>query len=567
MKDAPYAIDLGTTNTVVARWNNELGRPEIIRLDSICRNVVKDSAIDDSYTIPSSLFLLPPSEVYGFPFRFFFKNRQKKTGALIGSRADARDGGLFKEQYITRFKPLLGANSYRFIGKLGKWKYTPDDAARIFLNNLFSEIKETTGASLKEMTYCIPVDFYEFYRARLQHIAEGAGMKKIKTIDEPVAAALGYGLSLDDRKNILVIDFGGGTLDYALIKTEESARDQGRCTVVAKEGIPLGGNVIDGWLLQKVCEHYGYNFDTIAADPSINWWFRMLLAEACRIKESLFLKDNDTFYLLPSSILNSHGMAIPGSRENLKKTLDISKTEFAQLLETRGLYEMIDRGIDSLIARAEQKGIGEDDITDVLLVGGSTLLPGVYKLIEDRFGRDRVRAWQPFNAVAFGAAAFAAEKIYKDDHITHDYAFLTYDRESHEKEYNIIIPSGTPFPTRDDFWKRQLIPTCALGVPERLFKLVICEIGKKHAGGQEFAWDEKGKLHSLDERNQKSLVVPLNEDDPTLGFLDPPHSPGEKRARVELSFMINEDRWLCATVFDLKTGKHLFTQRPVIRLK
>ncbi|HNV47358.1 MAG TPA: hypothetical protein PKJ16_09975, partial [Spirochaetota bacterium] len=58
-----------------------------------------------------------------------------------------------------------------------------------------------------------------------------------------------------------------------------------------------------------------------------------------------------------------------------------------------------------------------------------------------------------------------------------------------------------------------------------------------------------------------------HESDPTLGYLDPPHFPSEKRARVEISFMVNADRWLCASVYDLKTQKYLLEQKPVIRLK
>jgi len=567
MKDTRFAVDLGTTNTVVARWNDDLGRPEIIRLEDICRNRGAHTAIDDSSTIPSTVYLLRPEECYSFPLKYLYRNRQKYTGGLIGRRADEQDGGLCRDRYITGFKPALAVSGYRFIGKLGKWNFTADDATRIFFKSLFSSIKDSRGISVSGLTCSIPVDFYEFYRARLQKITRQAGIKFFRTIDEPVAAALGYGLSVNEGKNILVIDFGGGTLDLALIRMKEGSGNAGHCTVIAKTGVPLGGNTVDEWILQKVCSHYGYDAAAIAGDPSSFWWYRMLLAESCRVKESLFLKERETFYLLPSAIIQGHNVSLPGKGEHSRKPVDITGEEFHDLLREKGLYGIIDRAIITVLERAGSMGINEKDISDVLLVGGSTLLPGVYKLIEDRFGRDRVRAWQPLNAVAFGAAAFAAGKVYKDDHITHDYAFITYDRKSHDKQYNIIIPAGTGFPTPPDLWKRQLTPTCALGVPERLFKLVICEIGKKHALGQEFIWDEKGSLHSLDEGTGTSLIVPLNESDPTLGVLDPPHQPGDSRARVDLSFMINEDKWLCATVFDLLTGKYLFREKPVIRLK
>jgi len=170
--------------------------------------------------------------------------------------------------------------------------------------------------------------------------------------------------------------------------------------------------------------------------------------------------------------------------------------------------------------------------------------------------------------VAYGGCVFASGRFSKADFVTHDYAFLTHDKKTLDQRHLVIIPRGTPFPTRPDFWKRQFVPTCALGEPEKVFKLVICELGRKHNIEQEFLWDQKGRLHALDEGQQSSeLVIPLNESNPTLGHLDPPHAPSDKNARLEIAFGINEDRWLVATVLDLKTRKPLMQAEPVVRLK
>ena len=85
---------------------------------------------------------------------------------------------------------------------------------------------------------------------------------------------------------------------------------------------------------------------------------------------------------------------------------------------------------------------------------------------------------------------------------------------------------------------------------------------------QEFIWDQKGELHMMsDDSDEKFLIIPLNESDPTLGYLNPAHYPSDRRARVEISIMINEDKWLCTTVYDIKTQKYLLVDKPVIRLK
>jgi hypothetical protein len=205
----------------------------------------------------------------------------------------------------------------------------------------------------------------------------------------------------------------------------------------------------------------------------------------------------------------------------------------------------------------------------VLLVGGSTLLPEVYPTFERRFGRNRLRAWQPFEAVAYGACAFAAESTQHSDFVVHDYAFVTYDGRTHEPQYTVIVPRGTRFPTPPDFWKRQLVPTCSLGEPETFFKLVICEIGCGREDRQGFVWYKAGALHRLGSNPSASagpVVVPLNESNPTLGYLDPPHSPRDRRPRLEIAFGVNADRWLCATVYDLRRKTFLMKDTSIVRL-
>jgi len=567
MKSSRFAIDFGTTNSVVTRWNNMTNGPEIVHLASVCRGGKVNREIDDSFTIPSAVYLKPASEVLSFPFNYIFKRSRRKTGGAIGSEAIALDGGMQQPRFVTNFKSHLSNNAFQLIGQLGNWKFTAEDITRIYLKQLYDEIEETLKEEPEHVTFCVPVDFYEVYRATLQKISKNLGASATKVIDEPVAAALGYGLSIDEPRNILVIDFGGGTLDIALIHTGGNYNDLGHAQVIAKEGVPVGGNLIDSWIIDDICDHYGYDFNRLSTDSSIAWWYRMLLDEARKLKEALFFEEKSTFFMMPGKIFTEYIKPAEMNDPRLKKPVDYTRKKLLNTLEKNGLYKILTNVIDGVLQSAKLKGLNEEQIDDVIMVGGSTLLPKVYSHIEKRFGRSKVRAWQPFTAVAFGAAAFAAGKIRKSDHITHDYAIRTYDRESHEPEHHIIVPSGTSYPTQNDFWKRQLVPTCALGEPERLFKLIICEIGTRHFEGQEFVWDQKGEMHMLDGTEKNKLVIPLNESDPTMGYLDPPHMPSDKRARIEISFMINEDRWLCSNVFDLKTGKYLLKEKPVIRLK
>ncbi len=244
--------------------------------------------------------------------------------------------------------------------------------------------------------------------------------------------------------------------------------------------------------------------------------------------------------------------------------MTFTRAELVSLLETNGFYS----GLDACLAGMFEDGHAQlTDVDDVLLVGGSTLLPGVFARIEERFERRRLRAWQPFEAVAYGGASFAADRVGALDFIVHDYAFVTHDPKTGAAQHTVIVPRGTRFPTPPDFWKRQLVPTCSLGEPEQVFRLVICEVERGDGSARRFVWDAAGDLHKIGgAKGGAEVIVPLNEASPTLGYLDPPHEPQDRRPRLEIAFGVNAERWLVATVHDLMTRAELMSEEPVVRL-
>jgi hypothetical protein len=98
----------------------------------------------------------------------------------------------------------------------------------------------------------------------------------------------------------------------------------------------------------------------------------------------------------------------------------------------------------------------------------------------------------------------------------------------------------------------------------------VCEVSRGN-GDRRFVWDATGRLHRIggdagQTGGDSAIVVPLNEANPTLGVLDPPHPPDERRPRLEVSFGVNADRWLIATVRDLLTQRELLAAQPIVRL-
>jgi molecular chaperone DnaK (HSP70) len=456
----------------------------------------------------------------------------------------------------------LQHNSHAHIVKNTQRSFTSTEVTLLYLREIFSRIRKVTRESIREAVFTVPVDSFETYRYHLKNITSRLGVSKIRMIDEPVAAAIGYGINLSGKKNVLVFDFGGGTLDLALVTIDGQSLETGSCRVVAKEGLNLGGNVVDTWILNDFFARTGYDLSDQLNNTMISIWYRILKAEICRVKESLYVHEKEKVIVNPPDYYRSLTRILDGDLEKLET---YTRDDLVRILETNHFYDLLHQIVQNTLAKGKAGGIEPDDIDDVLVIGGSSLLPGVFKLLEEYFGRGRIRAWKPFEAIAYGGAVYAAGRMIQHDTITHSYAILTYDKKTHEPEYHIIVPEGTRYPTKERLWRRQLVPTCSHGEPETVFKLVICEVGSRR-NGQDFYWDELGRLKVVNSTTQNPVIIKLNADDPALGYLNPPHSPGERGPRLDISFSVDENRWLCASVYDMKTQKYLMNEEPVIRL-
>jgi molecular chaperone DnaK (HSP70) len=556
-----WALDLGTTNTGVARWDDTRGQPQLVDLSAICRKPEGREALEAPRLVPSAVDLVErPSlidRLGAWPpvARRLFVGRQ----AAIGRPALERNHSLVRPTFVPTFKPALSTDPLLPLARAGSRGVTAREAAQVFLRELMVEVKRSTGHRLRDLVVTSPVTAFESYRAEVQEILKRLGVRSVRFVDEPVAAALGYGLNLTEDRTILVVDIGGGTMHVIVVRLSARGAARGEGMVLAKRGRPLGGNAVDGWVLADLCREAGAAAPTGGGDESTRLWRRLMLAEARRVKEAVFFDESATFLLTPPGALSLEGADRPGGGY-----LPFTRQRLAQVLEDNGFLRDLDASIDDVIEEAKIPGEG---ISDVLLVGGSTLLPGVFPLLERRFERRRLRAWQPFEAVAYGAACFAAGRVAAVDFIVHDYAFVTHDVKTGQVQHVVVVPRGTRFPTKPDFWKRQLVPTCSLGEPETIFKLLLCEVSRADGGARAFVWDAAGDLHKVGGvAGEAEVVVPLNAASPTLGYLDPPHAPRDRRPRLEVAFGVNSERWLTATVFDLLSQRQLMREEPVVRL-
>ncbi len=546
--DTHWAIDLGTTNTLIARWTGT--HAETVPLETICE-------YEPAWQTP-----LVPSAV-------FFEEAGK---GYIGKQALAAEE-VMRATYSGRLTPLarafkrtLARNSQQAVAEVGHTPISARACAHVFLDRLFDITAErerdlTSHAIPKwnlmrrfvawarreglvnDLTMTVPVESFEAYRMELQNITRKLGVQKFKWIDEPVAAALGYGVDLTDDRNLLVVDFGGGTLDIALVRTNLSQSGDAkrgvthrRGELIAARGLNLGGETVDDWVAEMAIRKMTAHGDKM---------YGVIRAQAEQVKKELsgkVLTSDETYFKLP-------GM----------DPLHVSRKEFLDMLESKELYKSLERVAEATLEDAAHR-MSIADVDAILLVGGSTLLPGVRELFEKLFGANRVHYWEPFEAVVKGAAVYGAG-YYVDQIIHHDYAIKVFSDTAQHTEYELLVKRGTPYPTQNAFQTRYY----AVGPRQSLFSLPVCEVG--YVGRYSIGWKRRGNGNDYwlpSDEEESECVVTLNEGDQLR--LAPP-GDDSKKARLRIDFTIDDSRFLCATIHDLQRERDIRTTERVLKLR
>ncbi|MDQ2687752.1 MAG: Hsp70 family protein [Armatimonadota bacterium] len=509
------AIDLGTTNTVLAVA--EEGSVRVLHLPGLAR----EQPSDQSPLVPSAIH-------YAEEVRRWLCFRRRTVRLRAGQMAlhhnfDGRSPG-----YAQGFKRWLASQPHRAAARDGTTEISVRHAAFLFLRELLRAVRQQGYARrLADLTVTVPVGAFETYRAEIQSLTRRLGIRRLRSLDEPVAAALGYGVRLERERTLLVIDFGGGTLDLAVVALGPQALASGIAPVLAKHMVPLGGDDVDRWLAEHLL--------TDLAD--LPEWHCDARWEVMRLKEQV-----------------SRGGTGELRWNGLRRYL--SHDDLACLLRERGLYDQLGRACADI--RAQLEGIGVDE---VLLTGGSTLLPGVPAEVDAAFP-DAVVRHDPdllFTAVALGAARFAGG-VAVDDFIYHDYALAVQNPTTHAVEYELLVPRRTRYPSPEasvHFYADYA------GMTE--VRLHVCEVGR--LGQAPAVWQSRpnGKRYwapqSTDEQAQ---VVEVNPADAPLRLR--PVGRGTS-PRLRVTYALNADRWLCVTVEDLVSSLPLRVNAPVVRLR
>jgi molecular chaperone DnaK (HSP70) len=514
-----WALDLGTTNSVVAKA--EGGDVRVVSLPSLGRAL----PTDQSPLIPSTVHVSEVSE----RFLWFFKLKRQEV--LIGQRALDRNYDGRSPSFAQSFKRYLGHQSHRVALRSGDADITIRECTRLYLRELLKAMQEYSGDKITDLTIPAPVGYFEHYRAELQALARSLGVQRFRSLDEPVAAGLGYGVNIAREENLLVVDFGGGTLNLGVVRLGPEVAQTGGAPVLAKHMVNMGGDDVDRWLMEHFVPAELMDLPEYQCD--LRW-------QVMQLKEHVSRSGR-------------------GEMRWRGLNYELDRAELVRVLTERGMYEQLRTALDDIRRQLESTGARVDE---VLIVGGSTQLPEVPAVVDSAFPEAVVRHDQEyvFTSVALGAARYAGG-VDVDDFVYHDYAIALQNDRSHSVEYELLVPRRTRYPTAQDFAVRYYADYP--GMTE--LRVSVCEVGR--LGQAPVAWEGRpngNRYWSPQTPDERSLVVELNPADQPL-LLRPVGVGTSPRLRV--TYSVNADRWLIITVEDLVAKRTLRDHDAVVRLR
>ncbi|WP_016949236.1 Hsp70 family protein [Anabaena sp. PCC 7108] len=531
----PIAIDFGTSNTVITRWNPVTQQPETINLPGL--------SIQQNLNPP-----LIPSLVY--------VEDATQGNILVGQQV--RDRGLdlkSDSRFFRSFKRGIGANIQGFLPELDGQNITFEQVGTWFLTKVISELAPTEGG-LDSLVLTVPVDSFEAYRYWLGNVCQALPVEQVRMLDEPTAAALGYGLA--EQENLLVIDFGGGTLDLSLVcldknpqanikpvgfllkwgnksLAENSQQKVKTARILAKAGQNLGGTDIDNWIVDYFAKTQGLPINSLTTR----------LAE--RLKIQLSTQDRASEFFFDNETFESYEM-------------ELNRKGLEELLKENGFFDRLHDAMMTLLQQARRQGIELNDINAVLLVGGSIQLHAVQTWVNQYFEPEKIRCERPFEAIAQGALQITQGMEIKD-YLYHSYGVRYWDRRNQRHSWQPIVKAGQAYPMTQPV---ELILGASVENQPSI-ELILGELGTD-TGSTEVYFDGD----RLITRNIKCLttpVKPLNDKEGArkIAQLSPPGFPGSDR--IKILFQVDDKCCLRITVEDLLTNDTLVENQLVAQLK
>lgn len=413
---AYLGIDLGTTNSVAVIFDHLLDILDVVKVDGI------------DEVLPSAICFHEDEVIVG---------SEAKNGAVI-----------YPEETILSIKRKMGDNEPIVIGDES---FLPEEISSILLKKLKDFAELQASEVFDEVVITHPAYFNDRQIYATKKAGEIAGFKTVHLLSEPLAAAIEYGYKQGYAQTLLIYDLGGGTFDACVLKVNQDIYGNESFQELSDVGdMYLGGDDFDLVLTQYMINQFEMMNNIVLEDLEDQEYARVqqkLKQEAEQLKKKLSVTNSATVKITP--LLINDGVP-------LNLSLEVTKEDFEGLI--RPFIDKSRQIVAEALKRAEKE---PDDISKVILVGGSTLIPMVKRMVAG-YIKEPYRATDPAKSVAMGAAIFnylihLPNSNIKVGQITRQ-IFGTeaiINEATMERRLIPIIPMGTAIPTQisDDKFK------------------------------------------------------------------------------------------------------------------
>jgi len=406
-KRPAIGIDLGTTYSAVAVLNHA-GKPEIV------------PNVDGERITASAVYF------------------QQSGPVVIGNDAVNAAGG-WPDRVVRWVKREMGNEQWSF--SIDGTPHGSVEISALILKKAKQDAEQVLGP-IDAAVITVPAYFDELRRKATMDAARLAGLEVLRIVNEPTAAALAYASSGTLLGKLLIYDLGGGTFDVSIV----DVASQSDVSVISSEGDHrLGGHDFDLRLAERFDAAFRDEFGESLLDDPVSR--HETIQEAERVKRTLSKLDS-----APASL-----------RKGGRSTgISVTRNEFEQL--TNDLLVRTEMLVENAL---DGPGLRPSDIDGVVLVGGSTRLPAVQAMLQERFGKPPIRTVNPDEAVALGASIQAAmilaergesdlpaakarevAAISLSDVTNHSYGTIALEENTGVvmTRNSIIIPKSTPIP-------------------------------------------------------------------------------------------------------------------------
>lgn len=310
------------------------------------------------------------------------------TGKIITGTEARNQAVLYPEDTVLSVKRLMGSDEKIVIKDQS---YTPQEISAFILKNLKERAEKITGKNISKAVITTPAYFTDAQRLATREAGEIAGLTVVRILNEPTAAALAYESTDSKSQRIMIYDLGGGTFDVSIVKIEENVVE-----VLASTGDnSLGGDDFDREIEKLLIDHIEEEFDISVRDNKTVLARLRLASEKAKIELSN----------APFAKIEEDHLCKKGSKD-VHLSFELSRIKFEEIID-----HYLQQTMESVNKALKDACMLPSGLDKIILVGGSTRIPKLSKMLEEKINLLPSQEIDPDLCVALGAAIQAGREM------------------------------------------------------------------------------------------------------------------------------------------------------------